>query len=533
MPSASVAWFRNMNDKLRKIDFERAILAKMGAAEIRAQLFAAGLRTEGDGDMVAVACLKAADPDREITIVGRAGWHEIAGCPDPMFVTPGGEVIGAPAGLDVELSAAARMAPEVAQAGTLDGWRTATSAALLQTGCEHWALGTLSPFAGPIIGLTGLETCGINCSGLTTSGKTTSQRLAVSAWSTPDIRRPGLFESVRATDNAIEALAQRSTGAVLALDELAHVNSKIVGKIIYMITGGTGKRRMTAEATLRNSYVWATFAILSGETSLEQKVRGDGGDWLPGMAVRIIDIDVTGVNRTVDVERLHLINGIEQHYGHAGPAFVRALVEAGLHCQPAALRERVLKAATAIAGGSTTDSAMIRAATPLAILLIAGELAKTFGLIPLEADIRGAVQWAWRRFSGSPDAAALDPEAQVIDSIRGWIVKRWGVTVKSIDADTGVNNRETLAWYDDKVIYIPKARIREAAGNTLKESEIGAILARRELLAARPESDRYTVRWVPKVGKIPAYALSRSEFGRSDHKADPAALTLHQGGRNV
>ena len=526
-----------MNGKPREIDFERGILAKMGAAEIRTRLFAAGLRTEGDGDMIAVASLKAADPDREIVVVGRAGWHnDIAGCPDLIFITPVGTVIGAPVELDLELDAAARMAPDVAQAGTLEGWRAAVKAAL-EAGCEHWVLGIASSFAGAVVALTGLETCGINFSGLTTSGKTTSQRLAVSARSTPDIRRFGLLASARATDNAIEALAQRSTGTVLALDELAHVSGKIIGKIIYMVTGGTGKSRMTAEATLRESYSWATYAIFSGETSLEQKVRGDGGEWLAGMAVRIIDIDVTGVKRTVDADTLQRINEIERHYGHAGPAFVRALIENGLHHQPAALRERVLKAAAAIAGDSVADnvaadSAKIRAATPLAILMAAGELAKSFDLIPSETDVRGAVQWAWRRFSQSSDAAALDPEAQVIDSIRGWIAERWGVTVKNVDVDGGINNRETLAWYDETIIYIPRDRIREAAGNNLKESEIGAILHRRGLLAVKPEPDRNTTRWVPKVGKVTAYALPRSQLGRSGQESDPDALKLYQDRRN-
>jgi hypothetical protein len=364
----------------------------------------------------------------------------------------------------------------------------------------------------------------------------------VSAWSTPDIRRSGLFESARATDNAIEALAQRASGTVLALDELAHVNGKIVGKIVYTITGGAGKRRMTADATLRNSYIWATFALLSGETSLEQKVRSDGGDWLGGMAVRIIDIDVTGVNRAADAETLQRIGRIEQNYGHAGPAFVRALVEAGLHRQPLALRQRVLKAATAIAGnymtdsaateGSTPDSAMIRAAMPLAILMIAGELAKNFGLIRSEIDIQGAVKWAWGRFAASSDAVALDPEVQVIDSIRRWTAERWDVTIKLVDGGNN-NNRETVAWYDETIVYIPKERICEAAGNNLKEAEIGAILARRELLAKQTEPDRYTVRWVPKVGRIPAYALSRSQFGRSTDTVEPDALKVYQGGRHV
>ena len=291
---------KDMNGRPRPVDFDRATLARMGAMEVRAALFEAGLRTEDDGEMIAVRALKAADPVREILVVGRPGWHELGAGADPVFVCPDGTVIASAGRADLELSAAVRMAPEVAVAGTFAGWRQASEAALSVHGCPHWIIGVVAAFAGPIIALTGLDTCGINLSGLSTSGKSKAQRLAVSAWSTPDIRRPGLSQSARATDNAVEALAQRANGTVLVLDELAHVSGKLAAAMIYTIAGGVGKRRMNADARIKDGYAWSTFAILSGECSLEEKIRGDGGEWLAGMAVRIVDIDVTDVNRGVD-----------------------------------------------------------------------------------------------------------------------------------------------------------------------------------------------------------------------------------------
>jgi len=524
---------QDMNGDPRAVDFDRAMLPRMGAADIRAQLFAAGLRTEDDGELIAVQCLKAADPELEVIIVRRPGWHEIAGRPDPIFVTPGGLVIGAPDELRVELTVMAKMPPDVAMSGTMDGWYKAVEAAVAVTGCEHWTLGVLAGFAGLIVSLVGLDTCGIDLSGRSTSGKSTAQRLAASAWSTPDIRRPGLFQSARATDNAVEALAQRANGTVLALDELAHLNGKEAAKTIYTICGGVGKKRMTADAQARATYTWATFAILSGEISLEEKIRGDGGEWLAGMAVRIPDIDVTGVNRNVASTTLRDIGQIESHFGHAGPAFVKALCEHGLHRQAEGLRDRVLRAAKKLAGGDDADSALVRAATPLALLMIAGELAKKFGLIPSTTAVQNAVNWGWTQFRQSSDAAVLDPEVKVIGSIRGWLAERWNVTVKPVDADSGINNRETIAWYDNDVVYIPKTRLREAAGDGLRESQIASILDRRGMLAKRTEADRLYVRFIPKVGRVHAYALRRTEFGRSDQISDPDALKVHVvGGRN-
>jgi hypothetical protein len=522
----------DMEGRPRAVDFDRAGLAKMGAADIRSMLFAAGLRTEADGETIAVQCLKAADPTKEILVVRQPGWHEVPGCADPIFVAPSGAVFGAPNRLKLELAAAVRMAPDVAEAGSLDGWSAAVATAISVGRCEHWTLGVLAGFAGPIVALTGLDTCGVNLSGLTTSGKSTAQRLAASAWSTPDIRRPGLRQSARATDNAIEALAQRATGTVLSLDELAHISGKDAAKMIYTIAGSVGKRRMTAEAAPRDTYTWATFAILSGESSLEEKVRSDGGDWAAGMAVRIVDIDVTGVNRQVDAATLRAINEIEHHFGHAGVAFVGKLIEHGLHRQAGALRDRVLKAAAMLAGGDA-DSATIRAAIPLALLWVAGELAMNFRLVPGTTPVKGAVCWAWDRFRQSSDAAALDPEAQVIARLNTWIAQRWDVTIKDVKAGSGVNNREAVAWYDDTAIYIPKQTLREAAGSSLRETEVASILSRRGLIAKKTEADRLYVRFVPKMGRIESYALSRSQFGRSEDETDPSSsFSVHQGGRS-
>jgi uncharacterized protein (DUF927 family) len=146
--------------------------------------------------------------------------------------------------------------------------------------------------------LAGLDSCGINLSGLSSSGKTTAQRLAVSAWTSPLIGA-GLLQSMRSTENAVEVFAQAASGTVLALDELAHADGRAIARLIYAISGGQGKARLTAGAILKHRYAWSTYAVLSSECSLEEKVRADGAAWIAGMAVRILDVDVTDVDRTL------------------------------------------------------------------------------------------------------------------------------------------------------------------------------------------------------------------------------------------
>ncbi|MCZ6770704.1 MAG: DUF927 domain-containing protein [Proteobacteria bacterium] len=500
---------QDMEGRHREVDIERAALARTNASEVRAALLAAGLRTEGCGESLVIQAIKAVTPDREIIVVSRLGWYRLEDSETLIFVAPDGTIQGAPDGVSIELAADARPRVPMA-AGTIEGWKEATAAALSAPGCPHLTIGVLAGFAGLILALAGLDTCGINLSGRSSVGKTMSQRLAVSIWSSPNVDE-GLLQTLRATDNAIEALAARSSGTVLALDEISHVDGKMLARLIYSMASGVGKARQRADSTLRQRYSWQTFVILSGESSLEEKVRGDGGVWQAGMMVRIADIGVSAVNNALPAEVLGTIDGIRKHHGHAGPAFCQRIVERGLHKERDKLREEILSAARKMAG-TEHGGAGIRAALPFAIMVVAGDLAKEVGLLPADADIRGAVEWAWGRFRDSSDALALAPADLAIANMRLWIAEKWDVTIRKIGATAG--SREVVGWYDERHVYIPTSRIREAAGNVLAQTEIARELASRNVIGMRGGRDRLSVRYIRGVGHVSAYALRLSEVGR-------------------
>jgi Domain of unknown function (DUF927) len=513
-------YVQDMAGRPRAVDVDRAELARLGASEIRARLLEAGLRVEGDGEYIVIKALKAAKPSDCITVVSRPGWHRL---PDPVFVTPAGETIGAPEGIRIELAASVKIADRVSRSGTIEDWQAAVRAAVTAENCPHWLLSAAASFAGPLVDLTKSDTCGLNLSGGTSLGKTTGQQITVSAWSSPKQSDGGLLKSMRATENAVEALARDSSGTNLVLDEMAHADGKVIGRMIYSLTGEVGKARMRPDSSLRRSYTWSTFALLSGEKSLEQKVRGYGGQWTGGMAVRFPDVDVTGVNPCVAPETIDAVKQIFVHYGHAGPAFIRALVANGLHREPDLLKERISATARKLVGVDA-DSARIRAAIPFAFIAIGGALAQQFGILPSEADVSAAVRWAWERFCSSSDALALDPDRQAVINIRQFIAERWGVTIKDVASLSGVNNREAVGWFDTDTVFLPTNRIAEAAGGTLKEQRIAAVLDKGGYLSRRGDTDRIAIRWVPKIGRVDCYALRRSEFGRTDKDTDPDQL---------
>lgn len=515
----------------REVDIDRGALAKQAGAETRALLFDAGLRTEDEGEQIAVRCLKAADPEHEIAVVRAPGWHTLADPDERFFVCPSGQIIGGPAGNPLELSSGACISDAVAKGGTLEGWKAAVAAAVSVPGCQHWALGVMAGFAGPLIAFLNLDTCGINLSGRTSGGKTTAQRLAVSAWSRASLdQRDSLLQTARATANGVEAMASRANATILALDELGHVNGVELGKIIYSVASGVGKSRMTPTGALRPSLTWSTFVLLSAEKSLEEKVRGDGGEWFGGMAVRIPDVDITGVDRAVDVAVRARIQAVDQHYGHAGPAFVAALIQQGALRQAHEIRDAVNQGVLALAGAGA-DASLNRAAEPFAVLAMAGTLAKRFGIVPDTLDVHGVVRWAWARFRNSTDAMALDPEAQATANLRTSIAERWNSSIHPIEPVDGGRppNNEAHGWYDDDAVYIPRERLVAAAGGALKEIEIARALDRQGFIVKRKGERHLAVAYVPKVGKVAAYALSREEFGRA---ARPEPLiAVYAGGR--
>ena len=496
---------QDMADEMRPVDIDRSQLSRLGGADVKARLLGAGMRFANSGENTIVDILKEVKPPATITVVGRTGWHRFAR--ELQFIRPDGN-----GGEPVELLYDARLPADTVKAGTLAGWQAAVRAAVT-AGCPHWIAGAAAGFAGILVNLCALDTCGLSFSGPTSRGKTTAQQLAVSAWSSPKLTDGGLLKSLKTTENAIELLARTSTGTVLALDELAHVEGRIVGRLIYALAGNTGKNRMNAGGTLRPMATWSTFVLLSGEKSLEQKVVGDDGQWSGGMAARFTDIDVTDVPVRVDAVTLKAMRGIFSNYGHAGPHFVAALSERDADI----LRQRILSAATELAG-EDADAARIRAATPLAIVAVAGKLAQGFGILPDEADIEHAVKWAWASFGGSAEARALDPETQMIGNLQRATVQRWQVTIRDVNS-VRVTSRDAIGWYDDEVVYIPTTQICELAGGILKEQAIARLLNKGGHLADKDHS-RLTVHYVPKVGYVKCYALKRSVFGRPDLGSD-------------
>ncbi len=475
-------------------------------------LLDAGLRPF-DKRMIA-QIVELANPRAEILILPAAGWFTV---PDgdggrPVFACPDGEIIGKPGhGIVAELDRGSIMDPAVAKGGSLSKWKQAAAAPFECEDAPHFALGVMAGFAGPVLALAGLPSAGVVFTGTTSRGKSTAQSLAVSAWSAPDMGRPGLLQSALSTANALEALLSRGNGTVLALDELALMRGEDQGRLIFEIYSGTGKQRMRAEGGLREVASWRTFALLSNERKLADSVREAGGKWTPGAELRLLDVDVSTISPDLPAALFVALDGIRANYGHAGPAFVEALFKHKLPEKPGDLRDLIKSKARELARSMPDNQAKAeRAALGLACVWVAGDLAKRFGLLPAFAEPELAVRWAWQRFADEADVLTGSAEDRAISALGLWIIQRWNVTVKNRDA-TSAGVREAEAWYDDDAVYIPVETLAAAAGGMLPQKALATILNDRDLFAKRGR-DHLSIMFGGRDSRIRVYALRRQAF---------------------
>jgi len=145
-------------------------------------------------------------------------------------------------------------------------------------------------------------------------------------------------------------------------------------------------------------------------------------------------------------------------------------------------------------------------------------MAVRYGLLPPETPVAPAVMWAWGRFMRSSDARALAPEDQVVANLQSWVAQRWGVTIREVGTPGGSQKAE--GWFDEDAVYILREGLRGAAGNILTEEATASILRGKEFLQRTEKDVRPYIRYIKGLGKIQAYALKRSEFGREAGASD-------------
>jgi putative DNA primase/helicase len=309
--------------------------------------------------------------------VRRIGWHDDRAA----FVLPT-EVIQPVGGEPYLLQIDGEPDASFRARGALENWRD--NVAALAVGNSRLMFAMSCAFAGPLLEPAQQAGIVVHYIGPSSKGKTSAARMAAAVWG-----GPSFVQTWRATDSAVEWLAASRTDTLLPLDELKEVDSSKIGPMIYMLGNGQGKARSNQGGANRPRHEWRVFIFSTGEISVQDHIRDGGGKVHAGQEVRAVDLPSdAGVGLGV-FEALHgepngkafserINSQTREHYGVAGPAFVRKLQE---HADQLGevVRARVRRTSLEIAPAGASEQVM-RVVDRFALVAVAGEMATKAGL---------------------------------------------------------------------------------------------------------------------------------------------------------
>ncbi|MDQ8039122.1 MAG: DUF927 domain-containing protein [Rickettsiella sp.] len=270
------------------------------------------------------------------------------------------------------------------QLGTLDEWTHNISSYC--AGNSRLVFAVAMAFAGPLVGLLGLESGGFHLVGESSIGKSTVLAVAASVYGNKDYVR-----TLRATDNALEGLAAQHNHALLILDELSQLSARIAGEVFYMLANGQGKARAFKTGHARNIALWCLLFLTSGELTLRAHLESAGQVIKAGQEIRSVNISADAGKGYGVFEDLHghkdgasLSNYLkaqcQKNHGTAIDTFLSHLVKED--------KEQIIKKRNEIAQnfltrikGDDAHGQVKRVVERFALVAVAGELAIEWGIV--------------------------------------------------------------------------------------------------------------------------------------------------------
>jgi len=420
---AVVIRFRDPDRRVKTEVVSRAALVSEGGG-VRARLAGEGLMIvpgRGQYDRF-TTCLAELRCTRRITLVNATGW-----APGDRFVLPA-RVVGPP-GAEPVLFTGDAGALHYRADGTLDGWREAVAAKA--AGNPLLLLALSIGFAGPLLRPLGMEGGGFHFRGGSSSGKTTLGLAAGSIWGGGGPL--GSAQSWRATANALEMIAHGHSETLLVLDELALVAPEEAGQAAYALATGQGKARSKTDGQLRKRSEWRVIILSTGEIGLADHIRASrkGDRAMAGQALRLLDIAADAGKAMGVWETVHGFDGPAQlsdalkaatqdHYGHAGPAFLEHFVRDSEDAKRIA--REIMAGFMATAKRPDDHGQTHRAALRFAVAAAAGELASAFGVVPWEGGAASAAAVTlFTRWADAFGRSALREERDVLRILKAAI----------------------------------------------------------------------------------------------------------------
>lgn len=137
------------------------------------------------------------------------------------------------------------------------------------------------------------------------------------------VERHSVYQSWGSTDNAMIASMAGNRGAVTVLNELGKSLTKNMTRIIFDLSEGSDKKRLTSTLEQRSSKGYATTFVSTGESSLLEKCNTR----LEGLAVRVMEISSELTKDSFHANRIK--DTCFANCGHAAPMMAQYILDQG------------------------------------------------------------------------------------------------------------------------------------------------------------------------------------------------------------
>lgn len=394
------------------------------------------------------------------------------------------------------------------QGGTLEGWQAGIGA--MCEGNPLLVLSVCASLAGPLLYHVQRQGGGFHIVGDSSTGKSSAILAGASVWGhAEDFKR-----TWRATGNGLEGIASQRNDTLLALDEIGEADPREIGAVVYAMANGTGKARASRNGAARAAKRWRVMLFSSGELGLSALMAEGGKRSRAGQEIRLMDIPA---RRTFGAwDTLHGMTGGREfsdaiqrasvtHYGHAGPQFILKLLECGEQEGLPALLAQFCEQYP------TTSGQESRAAERFALVAMAGELAISFGILPLPAgtarDAMLELFEVWRAGRGEGPSE----DRQILRSIADFIARHGGSRFQSAAAGSeSVRDRAGL-WEDaadgGRVYLFNRSGLEEAA-NGYDLGRVVLALDSAGAIAKREHGKHQAQKRLPEGGKDRFYWIA-------------------------
>lgn len=263
------------------------------------------------------------------------------------------------------------------------------------------------------------EPFALDLSGPTSAGKTASMQVAASVWGyAVEGADRSIMGSWDTTQVGIEGQATLMNDLPCFINDTRYCPWKEkIPTIVYNLIAGRGRTRGTVQAgALRESMTWRTIPIVSGENAITA-FSAEGGARARVITLQGLPFGEKSPRAARAVSRLQA--GVAEHYGHAGPMIVQAILRGGPDLQEKIrdrYKERQRHYLDRIGQGGLENDAAPRMAGYFALVSVAASaFVKQCGL---GWDHKAIIDEVWERSVAS--AGAADPAVRALAHVYEW-----------------------------------------------------------------------------------------------------------------